>query len=405
MPSTYNPSAKRRSTRVGEAVFFRVSGVDPSGKPFVEETATVYLSFHGCSYFSRHAGPKNSWLSIEIPNPQKDAAPRKLRARIVWNRQSKKLPGLSQVGVEFDAPGNVWGLASPPEDWRQGQGKAAIPIATDIPKATPKEPGTTAVEPRMNETYVEMKPNLEPKVTFESEMKALQAIAATGTYYQLLQVTPDSPLSQVRRNYHELARKCHPDRHMDHPERVQPLQNLMHTVTLAYKTLSDTADRAEYDRRLVASGIFSLGRHKSELEQTTEECVAEAQKCFRAMNYGGSILWLRRAIDIDPASSRYHTLLARSLSAVPMYRREALEHLEKAVGLDPSNIPAHLRLGELYEEMQLPWRARPHYQKVLELDAANSDAQERLLLLDAAEGKNGIRKRTFIDHLLGRKSE
>src|SRR5580658_10435884 len=50
--SSQNPNAKRRSTRVAEAVYFTLSGIDAGGQPFVEETGTVFLSFHGCSYFS-----------------------------------------------------------------------------------------------------------------------------------------------------------------------------------------------------------------------------------------------------------------------------------------------------------------------------------------------------------------
>jgi hypothetical protein len=365
-----NPSAKRRSTRVAESVSVMVSGVDAGGQPFKEETVTVQLSCHGCSYISRSAGAQNSCLSVEVPNQQAGAPPHRLRARMVWNGTSENQPGLFHVGVEFDEPGNVWSLANPPEDWRQGE----IPGKSD-------------------------------PTAFEREMKKLIATADTCSYYQLLGVTPDSPLSQVKRNYYELARKFHPDRHMDHPERMQPLQKLMHTVTFAYKTLSDADACVEYDRRLVASGTFDLGRTKSELQQTTEECLEEAQKCIRAKNYRGSILWLRKAVEIEPASSRYHTLLARSLSAVPIYRRDAMEHAQRAIVLDSTNVTAHLQLAELYEEMKLPWRARPHYAKVLEIDAENSEARERLLLLDAEENKSGSHKRVFIDKMFGRSSK
>jgi curved DNA-binding protein CbpA len=286
---------------------------------------------------------------------------------VVWNRKSRNLPGLSQVGVEFDAPGNVWGLTSPPEDWRQAE--------------IPREPDAAG---------------------FEFEIKKLLAVAETGTYYQLLQVTSQSPHSDLRRNYYEFVRKCHPDRHMGHPEWLQPLEKIMQAVTLAYKTLADDGARQEYDRRLVTSGTFALGRQQTEVQQSTENFVAAGRKCFRAKDYGGSILWLRKAIELEPASSAYHTLLARSLAAVPVYRRQALEHLEKAIALDEFNVAAHLQIAELYEEMKLPWRSRPHYQKVLQIDTGNSIALERLRLLDDEESKNASRKRTLADQIFRR---
>jgi hypothetical protein len=56
-----------------------------------------------------------------------------------------------------------------------------------------------------------------------------------------------------------------------------------------------------------------------------------------------------------------------------------------------------LQLAELYEDMKLPWRARTHYQRILEIDVDNTKAQERLRLLDA---ETGVSKRSFIDRIL-----
>jgi len=57
------------------------------------------------------------------------------------------------------------------------------------------------------------------------------------------------------------------------------------------------------------------------------------------------------------------------------------------------------QLAALYEDMKLPWRARPHYQKVLEIDANNIKAQERLRLLDAEPGENDMSEPSFMDRI------
>jgi len=65
-PDTAHYASRRRSTRVSEAVFLKVTGSDGDGQSFLEQTGTIELSFQGCRYFSRHAVPKDSWLMLEI---------------------------------------------------------------------------------------------------------------------------------------------------------------------------------------------------------------------------------------------------------------------------------------------------------------------------------------------------
>jgi curved DNA-binding protein CbpA len=360
----------RRSTRVAQAVMMSITGIDGNGEAFTEETGTLELGSQGCKYFSKHSLPKDSWLTVEITGEASEPAPKRLRARVVWSRKSRNLPGLFQVGVEFETPGNVWGIADPPADWPQlkRSGKS----------------GTAA---------------------FQYEMNELLGLIETGTHYQLLQVSSDSSPAQIRQSYYALARKYHPDRHMGHPERTGSLHKIMDVITLAYRTLTDDAARRKYDRQLAASGAFTLSRQQSQAQKTAEECVAEARQCIHAQNLGGSILWLRKAVEMEPNSTKYLALLARSLSAVPSFRREAAEHLQKAIEMDPLNTAFQLQLGELYEEMKLPWRARPCYAKVLSIDAENSKALERLAALDGTAAKKKATKRGWVERVLRHSSE
>jgi tetratricopeptide (TPR) repeat protein len=102
---------------------------------------------------------------------------------------------------------------------------------------------------------------------------------------------------------------------------------------------------------------------------------------------------------MEPDSSKYHALLARALASVAPLRREAIEHFEKAVEIDPWNATVRFRLAVLYEEMKLPWRARPHYLKILEVDTDNAKVLERLRLLDSEPGKSGMGKRSFMNRI------
>jgi curved DNA-binding protein CbpA len=360
-PRILGQAGKRRSTRVAAGVSMNVRGLDANGQAFVERRVTLEVSFQGCKYYSRYDLPKDTVLTVEIPGARKTSGMEQYRARVAWLHRSPQLRGLFQVGVEFETPGNFWGIANPPEDWRQAE--------------APKARADSA---------------------FELEMKEMLALAESGTYYQLLHMTADSPRGEARQNYYKLVRKFHPDRHMDHVEWLPPLHRLMEAVTVAYKTLTDDLARRKYDQKLAASSAYTLGQRPSDVQKTAGECLEKARECFKAQNSGGTILWLRKAVEMEPNSSKYHALLAKALSAVPPLRREAVEHFEMAVELDPWNSAARVQLGGLYEGLKLPWRARPHYQKALEIDADNQKAQERLRAID---GESGEKKRAILDRI------
>ena len=74
--------------------------------------------------------------------------------------------------------------------------------------------------------------------------------------------------------------------------------------------------------------------------------------------------------------------MATSLATLKHFRREAVEHFQKAIELDQWDPLAYLQLGELYETMQLPWRAGPLYSKVLDMDPDHVVARHRLAAID-----------------------
>ena len=109
---------KRRSTRIVQAVPITVTGTDALGQPFKERTTTVMVNCHGCKYQSKHYVPKNSIVKLDIPRPE--GGPFSTQGRVVWVQRPRTVRELFQIGLEFEAPGNVWGIAFPPEDWTTG---------------------------------------------------------------------------------------------------------------------------------------------------------------------------------------------------------------------------------------------------------------------------------------------
>ena len=270
--------------------------------------------------------------------------------------------GLYQVGVEFEAPCNAWKVDNPPEDW----GCFPSPLERD-------------------------------PTSLLGEVDRLLRVAKTGTHRQLLGVQPNSDRSEAKHRFYQLARQFHPDRHMDHPEWAPRLQILMDALTMAYKAISSDETQSWHD----AEPQQVSGREQQELKRSAREWLEKARECMAERNYIGSILWLRRAIETEPLCSSYRALLGDSLAQVPEYRREAVEQFERAIELDPSNLTAHVRYARMLEQMHMPWRARPHYVRALELDMNHREARARLNFLDATAPRQTSRT-SLLGRLTGR---
>jgi tetratricopeptide (TPR) repeat protein len=253
------------------------------------------------------------------------------------------------------------------------------------PPSDDKVGARTAAPPPFAPQDAESFQNTHAGGQFERELSRLLELIRKGTYYQLLGVSPDSTGKQIKQNFYALAQKFHPDHHMGSQEWTARLKELMGAATSAYKTLADQEKRAEYDARLTASGAYNLHRVKTVSQETVDQCFGRATECLRAGNFVGSIVWLRKCVEMSPDEARYHALLARSLSSVARYRDEAIEEFQRAIEINPLNTVPYIQFAELCESIELRSRARLLYSKVLEINPMHTKARERLAQLDAAQ--------------------
>ena len=117
----------RRSTRIDHAVSLMVHGFDLARSPYQERVSTVAVNYHGCRYRTKHEMLRGDVVFLVINQPDEDHTVFSTRARVKW-LQASKMDGdhVYEVAVELEAPGNIWGISSPPSDWANISAPAAL---------------------------------------------------------------------------------------------------------------------------------------------------------------------------------------------------------------------------------------------------------------------------------------
>src|SRR5208283_5173900 len=194
---------KRRSTRIVQAVPLNVTGVDALGRPFTERTSTLIINCHGCRYQSKHYVLKNMWVNLEVPSSEPGHAPRRVRGKVAWIQRPRTVRQLFQVALELDAPGNVWGIGFPPEDW------FAFPEGTPfLPNAVaPADLSGSPLPPTPAETPLPIE-EIEPGVATPDNIRVFPAPAsATDASMQLARQVARL-LAEARQQIHAAAREA-----------------------------------------------------------------------------------------------------------------------------------------------------------------------------------------------------
>ena len=136
----------RRSTRLERAIPLIIMGKDKLGELSEEATSAVSLNLHGCRFSSRHDYPVETWVNLQVTEPNGEAKSPPVRAKVRSLRVPKTPLELYQIGVELEAPGNVWGIPAPPKDWRdalEGDASRIEAVAGVAPAREPVVIGAT----------------------------------------------------------------------------------------------------------------------------------------------------------------------------------------------------------------------------------------------------------------------
>ena len=252
--------------------------------------------------------------------------------------------------------------------------KVAVP-QPDIPKSTEEE------KPRVDNEQAEL---LE-------EIAAKHASLETANHYELLSVRHRASGEEIKQAYYAMAKKYHPDCHY-HPALKQVhglLEELFGKMTAAYKMLSDSGSRRQYDGYLQARATarkppqVRAKTHDPEQLTIPAEVTAARQyrhgkNHFERMEYFAAIQCLRDSVRLSPGTPSYRKLLAICLTKNPKWIKEAERHFLEVLKTDKFDIECCLGLAKIYEASNQPSRAKKKYETVLAYDPENTIAKQKL---------------------------
>jgi curved DNA-binding protein CbpA len=169
-------------------------------------------------------------------------------------------------------------------------------------------------------------------------------------YYQLLGVTPQAEVSDIRAAYVRLAKERHPDKFSD-PTEKEKAQLFFQDLTTAFNTLSNETRRREYDAE--------RERPKPQtLEDIARDAYEKSGPAYEQGDYEGALTFLQTAVHHVPQEPQYHIALGRMMGRFKTTARKGIEVMEKASHAFPQNALVWYELALLYNSQGLKLRAQ-----------------------------------------------
>ena len=220
-------------------------------------------------------------------------------------------------------------------------------------------------------------------------------LSAAKNYYEVLDVGRTATFVEIKRAYHDLARRFHPDRfHQGDSALRRRIDSAFARIAQAYEKLSDPSLRASYDAghtpksrtawRESASPAHPANGGQASAASKTSRAEASFQRGLEAMQRNRpdeAIRHLAEAATLSPRDARYRAHYGHALIKTSHTRRIAEAELQAAVSLAPDNGSYRVMLAELYKELGLRRRAEGELERALAVDPKNKDARALLLSL------------------------
>ena len=293
-----------------------------------------------------------------------------------------------------------WSRAFTPEEVAKALaiGEAA---AQSAPAATPR-----ATQAKRTEAE---QVNAEPVVDERRELEELfERVGRAANHYQVLGVIRSADQETLKRTYHTLARRFHPDRFHQDATLHSRVEDVFARIAQAYETLKDRSSRAVYDLKLEKEKEVNVPRPSPRAEapaqnvntvrdmpppQPPSSGASGGEESFQrgmtAIQMGNTVMALSsfaEAARLAPQVARYRAHYGQALAQNAQMHHRAETEIQAAVTLEPTNIIYRIMLAKLYRQLGFNKRAQGEIERALMLDAQNEEAQHLLAELRSVQG-------------------
>lgn len=223
----------------------------------------------------------------------------------------------------------------------------------------------------------------------------LTQVENAQNHYEILNISGDAELNEIKPRYFALAKQFHPD--MFYQEKDSRLLQRIHSAfartAQAYDTLKDAETRKVYDYKLNKNPVGQKSKVASDdstensgirQEEFAKESFEQGFTLLMEDEYDEAVPFLARSVQFAPDNAKYHAYYGKALSGDESQRYKADAELQTAIRLEPQNITYRLVSAEFYIQYGLFKRAEGELQRLLSISPNNAEA---LTLLDSLPKK------------------
>lgn len=234
----------------------------------------------------------------------------------------------------------------------------------------------------------EKPPETNAEVSIE---EYLERVERKATYYEVLDVSSEAQVSEIKTAYFQLAKRFHPDLFYRRVEDDlhRRIQNAFTVLAHAYETLRNTELREVYDFKLRKEIADLERRGKSAtpdapqtptqmLEEQAAESFEQGFTLLMDEEYEDALPFLARAVHHVGGNARYRAYFGKALSANKETYRQAESEFQAALRIEPENVDYRLMLADLFIKIGLNKRAEGELKRILEKAPGNHEARSLL---------------------------
>jgi len=211
-------------------------------------------------------------------------------------------------------------------------------------------------------------------------------------YYQILDISRSASVFEAKEAYFQLARKYHPDllqRDLS-KDNKKMAGEIFDRINKAFQTISNENRRRIYDAQ-----IDSMNSDKKNVTALAQVKFQKGKALYIQGRYEEALSHLTEAVKLRGNNAKYFSILAKTESKIPYYRRQAEQDFLKAIQIEPWNPDFHVALGLFYKNEGLKIKAVRQFEKAVKIDPAH---QQALLELGRKPGKRKSNKKLFGKH-------